>query len=207
MPEDKAFDKELKNYLTIMASQGVHKAAEGLGDMIGEKLTVSEPDVRMVKLREIPSILGGPETEAVGIYLRAYGSVASQIMLILPYERALPLVDLAMGNPEGTTQTLGSMERSCLAEIGNLTGAYFLNAVDTLTGLGARPSPPAVMVDMVGSILDIIIATCGIVTEHVLMFQAKIARGGRDINLDFWVIPDPSALEAFAKKKAEEHGK
>lgn len=46
-------------------------------------------------------------------------------MLIFPYERALKLVDLLIDEPEGTTQQLGTYERSALAEVGNLCGSFF----------------------------------------------------------------------------------
>ena len=71
----------------------------------------------------------------------------------------------------------------------------------SLTGLGARPSPPAVMIDMVGAILDIIVATSSGVGQHVLMLQAAFMRGGREVEANFWVIPEKSTLEAFARSK------
>lgn len=194
------FDENLRELLEVMADEGIRHAAEGLSGMIGEDLTVSEPKVRLMPLLDIPNVLGGPETEAIGIYLRAEGAMAGQFMLIIPYGKALELVDLVLKEPIGTTQTLGSLERSALAEVGNLTSSFFLNRIDKITGMGARPSPPAVMVDMVGAILNIIIATSGGLGENVLLLEATISRGDRGIDLDFWVIPETSTLEAFAKR-------
>lgn len=194
------FDEHLRSLLEAMANEGVQHAARGLSDMVGETVTVSEPMVRLVPLTDIPLLLGGPENEAVGIYLQAEGKIGGQIMLILPLPKAQELVDLLMGEPVGTTRHLGSLERSALAEVGNLTGTFFLNAVALLTGLGGRPSPPAVMVDMLGAILDIIIATCGGISEQVLMIQASFLRGGREVEANFWVIPDPATLALIAKR-------
>jgi chemotaxis protein CheC len=190
-------DPNMITLLEIMAQKGIRHAAQGLSSMIGEELNVSEPAMRVVPLGEIAVILGGPENEAVGIYLRSEGMLAGQFMLITPYPKALELVDLIMDVPEGSTTNLGSLERSALAEVGNMTVAFFLNAIDRSIGMAARPTPPAVIVDMVGAILDVIIATCGGISEHVLLLETNISRGDRGIDLVFWVIPEPSTIEAF----------
>jgi chemotaxis protein CheC len=194
------FNEKLVEILQIIANEGISNAAKGLSSMMGQALTVTQPQVKTVKVKEIPAILGGPEKEAVGIYLKAEGDMTGHFMLIVPLEKAYELVDMLMEQPLGTTTELGSMERSALAEVGNLTAAFFLNAVEAITHISARPTPPAVMVDMVGAILDIIVATTGGVGEHVLTFQATFACGGRKVDTDFWVIPDPATLKKFADR-------
>ncbi len=194
------FDEQLRTLLEVMANAGVRNAAQGFSSMVGEALAVTEPKVHLVSIAEIPDLLGGAEMEAVGIYLRAVGDLAGQIMLIIPYNRALEMVDMLLGEPLGTTKEFGALERSALQEMGNLTGTFFLNAIAGLTGLESRPSPPAVMVDMVGAIMDIIVATSGGVSENVLMLQTTFLRDSRSLECNFWMIPDPGTLELFAKK-------
>lgn len=197
---DETFTQKFQSILARMANLGIHNAARGMSAMVGENLTVTEPKVTAVPFYEIPSLLGGPETEAVGIYLRVEGSIPGQIMMVIPYQKALELADLTMGEPPGTTTELGPMERSALAELGNLTGSFFLNAIADTAGLAARPSPPAVIVDMVGAIMDIILATADVLSEEVLMVQAKFLRNGRETQADFWLIPDHHTIETIAKQ-------
>ena len=198
--EKQEFSQKLLSFLEIIAKEGVTNAARGLGIMMGGDLTVTQPEVHIEKWARVPDLLGGPENEAVGIYLRTEGDLNTQIMLIMPWLQALELVDLLMDVPIGTTQTLGRLERSALAEVGNLTGTFFLNSVAALTGLSARPTPPAVMVDMVGAILDIIIATIGGIGEHVLLLQTIFVYKDRQVETNFWVIPDTATLEAIAAR-------
>lgn len=195
------FDEELHSLLVVMAKEGILNAAKGMSDMVGEQLTVSQPLVKRIPIREIPNLLGGPEAEAVGIYLRVEGQIGGQMMLVVPYPKALELVDLMMSAPIGTTQTLGSIERSALQELGNLTGSFFLNAVAATTGLNSRPSPPAVLVDMIGAIIDIILATSDTLSETVLMLQAKFMRDGREADADFWIIPDRNTIENMVNRE------
>lgn len=207
MNDKKDFDEQLKNLLRAMASEGIHNAARGMSSMVGENLTVTEPSVQLVAISELMDLVGGPENEAVGIYLRSEGKITSQIMLVIPYANALELVDQLMGDPIGTTTNLGSMERSALAELGNMTGTFFLNAVADLTGLDARPSPPAVMVDMIGAILDILISYWDGLSDHVLLIQGTFMRGQREIKADFWVIPDRSTLELITQGEEDTNAK
>jgi chemotaxis protein CheC len=197
---EEKFDDRLISFLGIIAREGAQNAAKGFSGMVGCNLTVQNPSVNLVPLNQIPEMLGGPENEAVGIYLRAEGDLAGQIMLVLPCEKAYKLVDLMMGLEPGTTDHLGSIERSALAEVGNITGSFFLNSVAALTGVNSRPSPPAVMVDMIGAILDIIIATGGGLSEHVLMLRASFEIRDQVSDVDFWVIPDPKTLGVFSQR-------
>jgi chemotaxis protein CheC len=200
MQETIPFDHELLELLKAITSEGIKNAARGFSGMVGHKIEVSNPVARLVPLLGIAEIVGGPENEAVGIYLRIEGDMLGQIMMIIPYQKALELVDLLMDIPEGTTQFLGSMERSALGELGNMCGAFFLNSLAKMVGAEFRPTPPAVMVDMVGAILDIIIATTGGLSEHVLLMQANFMEGDRSVEADFWVIPDLSMLQILLKK-------
>lgn len=196
------FDKKLSSALQTIAQEGIHNAARGFSGLLGQTLTVINPTVRLVPLFDIPSMSGGPETEAIGIYLRAEGDLSGQIMMIIPYQKALELVDLLLGEPIGTTTQLGSYERSALAEVGNQAGTFFLNSVAKIIGGSLRPSPPAVMVDMVGAILDIIVATHGGITDQVMLLQADIMNGDRSIETNFWVIPEMGTLRTLLQERS-----
>jgi hypothetical protein len=58
------------------------------------------------------------------------------------------------------------------------------------------------MVDMVGAILDVVVATAGGISEHVLLMQANFMDGPRSVEADFWVIPDMKALQNLIGKNS-----
>jgi chemotaxis protein CheC len=194
------FNSELYKVLQNIAREGLHSAASGLSTMMGATLEVVDPSIKMIRLSQIQESLGGPENEAVGIYLKAEGDIAGHFMLIIPYDKAMELVDMLMELPNGTTKSLGSLERSALAEVGNLTTSFFLNSVASITGISAKPTPPAVMVDMIAAILDVIIAATGGITDQVMTFQANFLCGDRSVEAEFWVIPDPTTLDALVRR-------
>lgn len=201
MQETAPFDQYLLEMLNTIASEGIKNAADGFSGMVGRRIEVSNPEIELVPLLTIPKIVGGLEDDAVGVYLRFEGDMIGQIMMIIPHQKALELVDLLMGLEKGTTKHLGSLERSALGELGNLCGTFFLNSIAKTVGASFRPSPPAIMVDMLGAILDIVVATAGGVNEHVLLMHANFMDGVRFVETDFWVIPDMKALNNLLKKK------
>ena len=197
---DSSFNEKLLTFLEVIAKEGASNAAKGFSAMIGQDLSVTAPNIRLVHINEIPYLMGGPEKEAVGIYLRVEGDLTGQIMLVMPYEKAFEIVNLLLDMGDEIPKELGRLERSALAEVGNLTASFFLNSVASMTGLKLLPTPPAVIIDMIGAILDIIVATSGGVSEHVLLLGTNFTYKNRSVNTEFWVIPDTNALERFTNR-------
>jgi chemotaxis protein CheC len=200
MEEVISFDQRLLEMVQVITKEAIDHAAFGFSGMVGRQIQFSTPVTKLVPILTIPDIVGKPDNDAVGIYLRFSGDLEGQIMMIVPYQKALELVDLIMGMPMGTTQQLGSLERSALGELGNLCGSFFLNSIAKMVSADFRPSVPAVMVDMLGAILDIVVVTSGRIGEHALLMQANFMDGPRSVDADFWVIPDMKSLEALIKK-------
>ena len=198
------FDQDVLEKLRTIADKSVLNAAHGFSGMVGRKIHVNKATAEVVPVLTIPEIAGKPDEDAVGIYLRFKGDLDGQMMMIIPYQKALELVDLIMDVPTGTTNHLGSLERSALGELGNLCGSFFLNSVASLTYAQFQPTPPAVMVDMAGAILDVVVATTGGISENALLVQAGFMDGSRCVEADFWVIPDMNSLSEMLKKIAEE---
>ncbi|MBN1267497.1 MAG: chemotaxis protein CheC [Anaerolineales bacterium] len=194
------------NVLNRMAEEGFQHAADGLEEMVGKPLRFHEPKTELVELLRLPEALGGLEKEAVGIYLMAEGDFHGQIMFILPIEKGLEMADMVLQRDPGTTTVLGSLERSALAEVGNLTGSFFLSTIERITSLSTRPSPPAVIVDMVGAILNIVIAGSAMAADYGIIFETALEIGNQTTEAKFWVIPDTDVLELFNEWSIQEYG-
>ncbi len=177
--------------LVLQVSAGMENAARGLSGMLGRTITTGTSQAKVVRFSELYADIGHPETGMVGIYLLMQGDLSGQAILILTVESALDMVDLLMEDPPGTSTSLGDLERSALGEVGNLTVAYFLNAMSSLTGRDLRPSPPAVMADMRGAILNVLATTAGMTGDELLIIETVI-QDPKDklVEARFWVIPD-----------------
>ncbi len=175
-------------------NQVMWQVVSGLSEMTGQSISNQAPQVEKIPLAQVPTRVGHPESEMVGVYLAIEGGLRGQAILILSLSSALNLADLLMGEPPGTSTELGDMERSALAEIGNMTLSYFLNATATIADAAEmlQPSPPAVMVDMLGAILNVIVTPVGAVRDDMLIVETGFQDSAGNVHGYFWVMPDPA---------------
>ena len=114
--------------------------------------------------------------------------------MILPITSAFHLADLMMNERPGTATTLGVLEQSALSEAGNMMLSNFLNGVASLDEMPdlLRPSPPAVMVDMLGAILNVVLTPVAAVRDDLLIIETTFRDTLRSVQGRFWVLPDPA---------------
>lgn len=173
---------------------GAGNGATALSQMMGKKIRMTVPSVRILPFAEVAEVVGGAEMLVAGIFT-AVSSTPCNILFLLPLESAIVLVDILMGRPTGATKELSEVDRSALAEVVNIVGAAYLNALANFTGLGFIPSVPAVAVDMAGAILDVILINAGTVGDHVLFMETEFSEMDADVTGNFFLIPEEGSLE------------
>lgn len=193
-------DREIAIWAELV-SKGTNHAMSNLSKMVGQDIKVTSFGLRQIPVAETSQLVGGPEVEAVGIYLTVSGSADGHIMLMYDPKMAYGFVDMLMGQPEGTTTALGEMESSALGELGNIMGSSFLNALADATGLTLQPSPPHVMTDMAGALLDIIAADILQTQDDAFVAEATYKAPDRDISGMFFVIPTQNLLTVLLESR------
>lgn len=182
---------------TDLVSLGTRHAMAGLSDMLGEEIAVSSFALKRTPVAELANVVGGAEVDAVGIYLTVSGAANGHLMLIYEPRIAYAFVDLLMGQPADTTQELDEMGRSALGEMGNIIGAFFLNAIADATGLELMPSPPAVMTDMAGALLDVVTAEILLRQDDTYVAETTFTTADREIEGQFMVMPSEELLNVL----------
>ena len=110
-----------------------------------------------------------------------------------------------MGQPPGTTTDLDEMEESAMGEVGNIMGSFFLNALSDATGLMLQPSPPAVMMDMAGAILDVALADILGDSDDALVVETSFSTEDRQIEGTLLVMPSPDLLRVLQERINDVH--
>lgn len=174
--------------------QAMDNAADNLSIMIGSTINREVREVVKIPINHIYTHLADPDEELVAVYLLIEGDLVGQALLAFPLLKALQLADVLMGDPVGTTTSFDSLTQSALAEIGNLTLASFLNTLSDATGLSIRPSPPAVVVDMFGAVLDVIAASAIMQGDTIEFIDMGMYDLTYEIEARFWVLPTPPAI-------------
>ena len=182
--------------LVLLGSQN---AVAGLSEMVDQEIEMTAVSVQQIPVDDVPNLCGGREQMVVAIYLAVTGATAGHIFLVYPPKTAMSLVDLLMGEEPGTTQEISEMEASALGEMGNIMGSFYLNALGNASGLVLMPSPPAVIMDMAGSILDVGLADILQESDDALVVEAIFATKDRKITGNFLVLPSPAFLKQLSQ--------
>ncbi len=183
-------EKGLRDPAVIeLLRSGVNNAISGLSQMVGRDIRVTALSFDRVPVKNVPDLFGGPECLIVGVYLGISRGAQGHMLVAYHPKNAFDLVDLLLDRPAGSTTKLSEMEQSVLGEVGNIMGSFFLNRMADGTGSTLLPSPPAVMMDMAGAILD---GALGSVLDHSdFAYVINTKFGTRDRNLAgiFMVVP------------------
>jgi len=159
--------------LERIVTQALAGSSRSLSQMTTGEIQLLAPQLSFVRLENLPALAGGPAAVVVGVYLAITGELQGHVVLLFRPENARGLVDLLLGQPPGTCRELDEIARSALAEVGNVCGSAFMNALADRTGLKVKPSPPVVMEDMAGAILDAVVVQLSITDEEALVISTS----------------------------------
>ena len=200
MQQQLMLTKDELSIWTWLVSRGIANSLAGLSQMVGQELSVTSLDLKQFPAKDAATLLGGPENLVVGIYLTISGDATGHLMLVHDPKIAFKLIDMQLGLPPGSTQSLDEMERSVMGEMGNITGSFFLNALADATNLTLIPSPPAVMVDMAGAILSIALTEIMQEQDDVLAVRTTFCTANQQMDGTFLVMPTMDFLRTILKQ-------
>ena len=172
-------------------SGGFTNAMTGLSQMAGQEIKISRMEFKKVPVKDVSALFGGPEALIIAVYLEISGKTNGQMVVVYEPQVAYDLIDLLLSQSQGTTRELSEMERSTLGEVGNIMGSFFLNYISDTTGIRFQPSPPAVMMDMAGAILDATLAGLMEFSDDIYIMETVFGTNDRQVAGTFLVIPDP----------------
>lgn len=186
---------------TELVGQGSQNAVSGLSEMVGSQIRITAVDLKIVPVYQAADLVGGPENEVVTISLIMSGGATGHIMLVYPVQVAFGLVDMMLGQPQGTTNELGELEASTLSEMGNITGTFFLNSVGDNTGLRLIPTPPSVMLDMAGACLDTALAEVMQDRDEIFAMETIFSTEDREITGTLLVMPTKDFMDVMIRHR------
>jgi len=205
--KDITLSKDEMRVWSNLAIKGIDNAMSGLATMVNRQIDIRSLSLRQVPAKDAPAVVGGSDKLVMGIYLTFTGDATGYIVLVHPPEFALTMIDMLLGNDPGSTVNIHEMEQSALAEMGNIIGSSFLNAIADSLGLSLRPSPPEVILDMAGAILDAALAEILQQSDDVILAETTFSTGDRQASGTFLVLPSLSFLKVVLSNAERSNGK
>ncbi|MBV8717078.1 MAG: chemotaxis protein CheX [Chloroflexi bacterium] len=177
----------------------LERAGTSLSEMAGIQIEVTSSSLDLVPLAQVPSSAGSAEAVAVGIYVAMTGQGQGHVLLLMDEPVAQQLAGaLLFEEPSGVCIT-DELPASALAEAGNVSCSAFMNLLGDATGILLEVTPPAVVQDMRGAIVDAIVADVALLGDEALVIGTRfnlISEGeSQALDVRFLVIPSPETLE------------
>ncbi len=186
--------------LREIGSIGTGNAANALSSMLGCKVTIEVPEVKIMGYNEAIDWIGGPETVTAGVLARLEGEINGIILSIQHMEFINLVLQHMIGNGVEDYQYLTELETSALLEVGNIMISAFANAMAGLTDMKIRLTVPAFAVDMQGAIIAVPMAEFGGQSDYIMTIGANFICNGREVPCRILLSPDVRSLNFLLKK-------
>lgn len=192
------WNDQREDMLREIGNVGAGHAATSLSKLLESQVFISVTQAYVCSFDEIAERVGGPETIIAGIFLRMSGDIHGNMLLLLSLTSARQLLDRLL-HGQSNMEDFSELEISALAEVGNILGGSYLNAISDLTSLNMTQSVPAVAVDMAGAILDIGILMAGETSDSAILIDTRIVDGLSELEGHFFLLPDPESLPTLLR--------
>ena len=191
--------------LAVVTASAVQSAANALSEMALREITAVSPEVRMVDLSHLSMVAGDPERAVVAVYQGIEGDLQGHILIAFSESMALGLVDMLLGQDAGTTTELGELEISALAESGNVAGSFFLTTIADWSGMTLPPTPPVVIHEMCGAILDTLAGELALQAhDQAMVIDAQFTCDGQVVDASFFMFPGDQMVEMVSGARPAE---
>jgi len=175
---------------------GAGNATTALSVMLNSNLRMESPLVKILAFDDIPEVVGGADAIVAAVLTRFSGEVGGMMLFILELAEAKNLAGtmLCKTYPEDF-ESFDHMDKSALKEVGNILMSSYINSIGTLTNLQFRTEPPAICVDMAGSVLSLPISQLGQVGDKALVIDSKFLDNERPIDGFLMLVTDETSYE------------
>jgi chemotaxis protein CheC len=180
--------------LRELANIGSGTAATALSQMLVRTIDVSVPKAAALPLAEAVETVGEPELVVTGVVLPIFGDLEALAVLLFESDdadRVCRLLGVEPGSEYG---------ESALAEIGNILCSSYLGAVVSMTGLRLEPGPPQTAQDMLGAIVESVLAVRAMSSDRTLLLDSSLIVEGEDCSIVFLLVPDHGGAEELLER-------
>ena len=187
--------------LREIGSMGTGSAATALSSMIGRRVRIEMPEVRIMGYNEAIDWIGGPEIITAGVLARMEGEINGIILCIEQTAFLEQVLACVLGRSFHSFDELEEMDISALREVGNIMISAYTNAMSGLTNMKIRPSVPAFAVDMQGAIMAVPMAEFGGQSDYIMAIGTNfIFDDDRTVPCRLLMSPDVRSLNFLLRK-------
>ena len=184
--------------------RAMKRAGEALGAMSGQVIDVQPPMLQRCSAGEVVEMAGGPESVVLAVYVGIFGSIEGHALLLFSPADAHRLAQVLLAGLLGPGElpidasagilVYDELELSALQEAGNVTISAFLNEIGMHLHEPVQPTPPQVVVEMAGAVLDAVLLDLVTDADQMLAARTTFTEGGQAMEGTLLVLPRADSL-------------
>lgn len=178
---------------TKVLKKALMQACEALSLTVAHRFKPRGVDVSFHDPLELPSLWRGDgETAVCAAFYEVRGDLSGYLLLVFSFKDMEALAHSLLGEEGGDEEMIDS----ALGELGNIVGSAFLNYLADHFRMAAAPTPPQVVRDMMGALLEsIAVAAAAEGKSEVPVIQTTFAQDEHAVNGFLLWITDSEAIQ------------
>ena len=187
--------------LREIANIGAGHAATALSQLVHERVMVSVPEIQIVRLEDVPELLGEPDQVISAVMMKMIGDVTGRTVQIFPERTASALVSALTGRQRlEFPDQFGELEQSALKEVSNIIVAAYVNALAEFMGMMLIISVPALAIDTAAAVLTTSYLNSGQEGDFVFAIDTHLSVGSvTEFRAHFLLLPDGASLKVMLR--------
>jgi chemotaxis protein CheC len=180
--------------LRELANIGSGNAGTALGQMLGKSVDISVPTAAVLPLAEAVAIAGAPDELRHGVVVPVLGDLDAIVVLLFPDADARTLCGIygiEPSTPDG---------QSMLGEVGNILGSNYINVLGQMVAMQLEPTPPQVVEDMLGSIMESVLLGRGEDIDTALILDSALQVEDEQCSLSFLLLPADGGIRQLLER-------
>jgi chemotaxis protein CheC len=174
--------------LRELANIGSGNAGTALSSMLGKPTDISVPQVAALPVPDAVAACGDPAELRHAVVVPIVGDMPAHVLLLFPEDDAAALTATFGLTPDSDDG------RSMLAEMGNILGTSYINALAQMLGLEVEPAPPLVVADMLAAIVSSVLLGREDAEQDALMMDSHLWVEGEQCALSFLLLPSTGGI-------------
>lgn len=186
-------DSLQQHALQTIAVNGAFDASRAMSKWMKRGVKINTEGFQRVPIQEIAGRFD-ESSPIAAMHTRLGPQLGGHTLLAVESEHARRLADILLDRPRGTTQEFGELERSCLAETGNILVSAFVNSWATWLDMRIEPSPPRFVYDLPHAVIQSALAEQALVADEAYVARTDFLVDDQWLEWVFMMLPSPSAI-------------
>jgi|GEM_PF-71855 len=189
--------KEELNQFNLISNMGAATAAESLSRIIGKRIDLSIPEVKITPVEKIPEFIGNLNDPYMGVLLGIEGEVEGTLLLVLREEVGFELISLLYGEESSANKELSEDGVSALKELTNILGSSIINVYAEKAGLVVKPAVPTFVHDFLQSVMDSVLVLHSLSNEYAIVMETAFYFEDDQVMGNLMILPQAESLKVL----------